>query len=222
MTGKDCELLYNPFIQYPHKKLFRLVYCGRLTAEKGGDLIDKFLTVLDSRNVDYKLYVYSNKRVFDNPNVIYLGTRLDAGQFLTRENYDYIIVPSKNEGYCYSLIQALSNGLPAIVTPCPVFKELGVHDKNSITLNFDASNCDEVIDKLLTKTFKFKYTPPLDRWNEVFVNEKSTYDRAYTKIMSVKKYYDLTLQKSVKPNTVYEVQKYRAQQLIDAGVAVSV
>ena len=220
LTGKDCEVLYNPIIKYPPKKLIKLVYCGRLTPEKGGDLITKFLTALDDKKVDYRLYVYSNKKPFDNPNVVYLNTRLDAGQFLNKHNYDYIIVPSKNEGYCYSLIQALSNGLPAIVTPCPVFKELGVNNKNSITLNFNGSNCDEVIEKMLNTTFNFKYEPLQDRWNDVLVDAKSTYDNSVVEITSVKRYFDLDLGKSIAPNTSYTVLHYRAKQLIDAGVAI--
>lgn len=75
---------------------------------------------------------------------------------------DFLIQLSDNEGYCYSVIEALTNNIPVIVTPVPVFKELKINEKNSIILNFDCSNLDEVINKIQTKKFNFTYKAPED------------------------------------------------------------
>lgn len=220
ITRQDCELSYNPIIKKPIKKLLRLVYCGRLTDEKGGKLTQELLNNLDKRQVDYQLFVYSDKKPFANNNVFYLDTRLDASQFLNKQNYDYILVPSKNEGYCYSLVQALYNGLPAVVTPCPVFKELGVTDENSITLNFNGDNCNEVIDKMLTVQFNFTYTPKKDDWNKLLGNSKTTYDTNPISIKAVMDYFDLYMNKQITANDVYSVLPERAKQIIDARLAI--
>lgn len=219
LTGIDCTLVYNPFVKQPKKKILKLVYCGRLSSEKGGDLVNKFTQKLKEKNIDYLLYVYSNVRMFGDKNVIYLDTRLDAGQFLNQDNFDFIIISSKNEGYCYSLVQALTNGLPAIITPCPVFKELGCNETNSIQINFDGSNIDEII-PLLSNEYKFKYEPKQDTWNKVLARGKSTYKPSeLVEIKILYDYLDVELQRTVHKGEVISVFKERADYIISKGFA---
>jgi len=220
LTGKKCTLVYNPIIQRPPKSILKLVYCGRLTEEKGGDLVQVLLDRLQERGIDYQLFVYSNQQPFESNNVIYLDTRLNAGQFLNKENYDYLLVLSKNEGYCYSLVQALCNGLPCIVTPCPVFKEIGVNAKNSIRLEFDASNIDEVIDKALLKNLNFSYTPKSDNWDKLLAPGKSDYELRLTTVQAIQRYYDMIEKIDVYTGDVYDTTEERAKLLVSEGFAV--
>lgn len=223
ITGLDCTLVYNPYVHKPSKKILRLVYCGRLSPEKGGDLVDILLQRLDARGIEYQLWVYSNKSPFSKKSsVYYLDTRLDACQFLNQDNYDYMIVPSKNEGYCYSLVQALANGLPVVATPCPVFKELGVSKKNSISIAFDGSNVDEVIDAMLTKSFSFTYTPKNDSWDKILAPGESTYHPHCTSVRVVKKFYDVELEMHMKAGDVYETTEERMKLLTERGLVVPI
>lgn len=220
LTGVDCELVYNPIVTSQPKKLLKLVYCGRLTSEKGGELVNALIAKLDSRNIDYLFYVYSNARTISGKNVVYLDTRLDAGDFLNKDNYDYIVVLSKNEGYCYSLIQALSNGLPAIITPCPVFKELGANETNSITLEHNLSNLDSVVDTIVSKEFKFNYTPKKDTWDKLLIPGKSEYKHPkMVTIEAIADYYDVDLEKDIFVSQKYEVPKFRADEIVNRGFA---
>ena len=219
LTGKEAELVYNPFVIEPPKKLLKLVYCGRFTEEKGGDLLQKLVSRLNARGIDYRLFVYSNRDSVQADNVIFLGSRLDAGQFLNKSNYDYIVIPSKCEAYCYSLVQALVNGLPAVVTPCPVFKEIGVNSTNSITLDFDGANIDEVIDQMLNKEFKFKYTPVEDKWDKVMAVGKSDYVCRETLVEATQNYFDMELQEHVKKGDLLTVTTERGAHLVSRGVA---
>ena len=215
ITGKEAELVYNPFVQKPPKKIFKLVYCGRLTAEKGADLTKKFIKRMSDRGIDFQLFVYSNVRVFGEKNVTYLDTRLDAGQFLNPDNFDYLIVFSDNEGYCYSLVQALSNGLPCLVTPCPVFKEIGVNKENSIMLDFKGSNVDDVIDKMLARTkSEVKYTPKADMWGKVLAPGRSTYKSHTVAIQALQEYLDVELNETIKTGEIYDVTPERAKKIV--------
>jgi glycosyltransferase involved in cell wall biosynthesis len=72
---------------------------------------------------------------------------------------DFLIQLSDNEGYCYSIVEALNLGVPVVVTPIPVFKEIGLDDTNSITLDFDCSNVKQVAEAMVAKDFDFKYNP---------------------------------------------------------------
>lgn len=217
LTGLDCTLVYNPFIKKPKKKILKLVYCGRLTSEKGGDLVNNILRKLENNQIDYILYVYSNVHMFGTKNVVYMGTRLDAGQFLTKDNFDFILIPSKNEGYCYSLVQALANGLPAIITPCPVFKELGCDETNSIQIDFEGNNFEEVIPALY-KDYNFKYEPKKDTWNKILVKGKSTYEPDHLVLVQIlKQYYDLQLGRTVNKGEKLRMYQERANQIIQSG-----
>lgn len=217
LTGKKCELLYNPIIQRTKKKFLRFVYCGRTTSEKGIDLLKKFIDALNEKNVDYLLYMYTPEKVIDDSHIIYLNTRLDASQFLNKDNFDFIIIPSKNEGYCYSLIEALINGLPAIATPCPVFKELGLNDKNSITLDFNGDNIYNVIDKCFTDTFNFTYTPKKDNWDKVLCPGKTNYKYEDVKVKALITYRDLDLDRKIFVGDTFNAPLERAQTLIEKG-----
>ena len=55
-------------------------------------------------------------------------------------------------------------GTPVIITPCPVFKEIGCNTKNSITVPFDMS-------KIPIK----KIIGGLDKWNQYLIKGKSTW-----------------------------------------------
>lgn len=89
-----------------------------------------------------------------------LSPKLDIQNEIAKA--DFLIQLSDNEGYCYSVIEALSSNVPVIVTPLPVFKELKINEENSIILNFDCSNLAEVINKIQTKKFNFIYKAPKD------------------------------------------------------------
>jgi len=75
---------------------------------------------------------------------------------------DFLVQLSDNEGYCYSIVEALNLHIPVVVTPIPVFKEIGLNDTNSITLEFDCSNALEVAKTIANKQFHFDYKPAED------------------------------------------------------------
>ena len=128
---------------------------------------------LDERNIPYTWDIYTNSpQSFVSENIVYRKPRLDILNYAKAS--DFLIQLSDNEGYCYSVIESLLIGTPVIVTPCPAFKELGLNDSNSIKLEFDCSNIDQVIDRMLEK-FDFKYIPKKDNWDNVLVKGKSTY-----------------------------------------------
>ena len=75
---------------------------------------------------------------------------------------DFLVQLSDNEGYCYSIVEALNLHVPVVVTPIPVFKEIGLDETNSITLEFDCSNIMQVAKAIAEKQFHFDYKPVED------------------------------------------------------------
>lgn len=99
---------------------------------------------------------------------------------------DFLVQLSDNEGYCYSIVEALNLHVPVIVTPIPVFKEIGLDETNSITLNFDLSNIDNVIDRMLNTNFDFTYYPKQDGWDRILIPGASKYQKELKKKFLVK------------------------------------
>lgn len=177
ITGHPCELCYNPFEpDIPIKKL-KLISPTRLSVEKGGNRIIKLANRMDELGVKYTWDIYSNRSIDAklSPNIVIHKPTLEIQDKIASS--DFLIQLSDNEGYCYSVVEALANSIPVVVTPIPVFKELGLNNTNSITLNFDCSNLDDVITKMVNTTFNFKYKPPIDNWDKLLIPGESSYQK---------------------------------------------
>lgn len=174
LTGKPCELCYNPISIDPPKRVLKLVSATRLTKEKGRQRMIKFAEILDRANIPYIWEVYTNStEKIDNPHVIYRNPTLEINGIL--KNADYVIQLSDSESYCYTMIQALLLGTPIIVCPWECLKELGITEEYGFILPFDLSNVP--IQEIYTKEFNFKYCQKNDRWNEILAKGESQYQK---------------------------------------------
>lgn len=219
MTGNKTELAYNPIEIKKPKKVLNLISATRLTAEKGRGRMIKLGKLLDEACIPYLWTVFTDDvNKIDNPNIVYLKPRLDIIDYIA--NADYLVQLSDNEGYCYSVVEALSVGTPVIVTDCPVFKEQGVNTSNGFILDFGLNNVP--VNEIYKGLPKFKYEPKQDNWEKFLVKGKSTYKediKKKIKIQCTKPYWDLQLQQWKSPkDDPYEVPYLRALDLIDVGV----
>ena len=175
LTGKDCELLYNPLVLDKPKKVLKIISATRLTPEKGIDRMKKLGELLDKENIPYLWLIFTNSiDTIQNPNMIFMQPKLDITDYIA--DADFLVQLSNDESFCYSVVEALSLGTPVIVTDCPVFKEIGVKDGiNGWICDFDMSNID--VKKIYNTPLKFSYEPPKDTWGEELVKGKPTYER---------------------------------------------
>ena len=177
VTGKDAQLCYNPFMPDKPKKKLKLISATRLSVEKGGNRMIQLAEALDKMWVDYDWDIYSNRIINQkiSPHMHLKNTKLNIVDEIAKA--DFLIQLSDNEGYCYSIVEALNLGVPVVVTPIPVFKEIGLDDTNSITLDFDCSNVKQVAELIATKDFNFKYNPIEDSWDKLLVPGPSAYQK---------------------------------------------
>ena len=220
LTGQPCELSYNPFEFEKPTKVLQLVSATRLTREKGKQRMEKLAAALDKAGIPYIWTVFTNDRFpINNPNVIYMTPRLDISGYVA--NADYLVQLSDNEGFCYSVVEALSAGVPVIVTPCPVFEELGLKNKeNCYILPFDMS--DIPIDDIYNHIPKVSYIPPTDSWDKFLLKGNSTYKEdkekrfkvAATRAYEDYNLTDATLHRKPTPGEIWEVDYDRLQVLL--------
>lgn len=163
LTGIKARNMYNPVVIEKTKPLM-FVSATRLTAEKGWERMRKLAEVLDENEVNYLWFVYTNSPKKPLKNMVFVEPRLDITSKIG--GYDAFIQLSDNEGYCLSVVEALLQGVPVIVTDLPVLKEIGVNSSNSVILDFGMENIpiDEI--KAIDKK-KFVYKQPEDKWDEV-------------------------------------------------------
>lgn len=220
LTGKKCEMSYNPFIPETPKKVLHLISATRLTKEKGKYRMVQLGNALNKAGIPYIWTIFTNDTdAIDNPNIIYMKPRMDITNYIA--DADYLVQLSDNEGYCYSVVEALCAGTPVLVTPCPVFNEIGLKDKeNCYILPFDMK--DIPINEIYNHIPQFEYTALEDSWEQFFVHEPSTYEEDKKKKYLVKatdKYQQLNIKDSQldripRPNETWEVDYYRLLYLL--------
>lgn len=221
VTGKKCELAYNPIVIEKPKKVLTLISATRLTAEKGKKRMIQLMHKLDNNNIPYIWYIFTDDgQAIVNPHIIYMKPRLDILGFIAKA--DYLVQLSDNEGYCYSVVESLSVGTPVIVTDIPVLKEIGVKDgKNGFILDFDLKNVD--VNKIYKGLPAFEYEPIQDNWDKYLVKGPSTYKEDFKKMVMVQciaPYFDIPTKTNHTPNDApYEVNKIRAEYLEENKVA---
>ena len=214
----NAELCYNPIVVDKPRKVLHLVSATRLTMEKGKGRMKILADALTQADVPFVWTVYTNDLVpIDNPNVIYCKPRLDITDFIA--DADFLVQLSDTEGYSYTILEALCLGVPVITTPCPVYDEMGLNEKNSIIIPFDMS--DIPIAKIRKGLKKgFAYTPHEDRWPELLAPGQGNWKEIMKEIVRVRvrwDYFDLELNKIVRTGDEFECTRKRAEFLIGRG-----
>lgn len=213
MSGRDCELAYNPIYIEKPRKFLHLVSATRLTPDKGKERMKTLAAKLDAADIPYVWLIYTDSVDFtDNKRMVFLPPKLSITSELA--DADFLVQLSNAEGYCYTVVEALSVGTPVIVTDLPVYKELGLNEKNSIKLPLDMSYVP--VNKIARGLGRVSYTPPADRWGEILAEGASTYQEDLKRVVEVRainKYFDLELKRIVERGTIISVPYERAEKL---------
>lgn len=184
ITGLPCSLMYNPFT--PEKNLEKaliLISATRLTKEKGFHRMEQLAEALDNAGIAYTWFIFTNKpKKMKSPNVVFREQTLDIDKYII--SADYLVQLSDTESYCYSIVQALTYGVPIITTKMPVLEEIGVNETNSIQLDFDMKNIP--IEKIRKKDFNFNYIPIQDSWDTILDLSLSEYPQERKSTYKVK------------------------------------
>lgn len=214
LTGTPAEIIYNPIVinkpKVKKREGLHLISATRLSSEKGGWRIDKLSEMLDKAGIKYNWDIYTNQNCkFTSPNIHVKAPKLD----LTKEMAEatYLVQLSNAEAYCYSVVEALMLGTPVIITDLPVFREIGITDKQAIRVDFDLKYVD--IDKIVKGLGEVHYTPPESHWEKYLDNNTDYNPNDKVTIEAKRRYYDLELKRYVERHEEIEVTKARASYL---------
>ena len=216
----DSIVSYNPYIAEKPRKVLNLVSATRLTKEKGWERMLTLADALDKANVPFVWTVYTDSpnRACDNKSIALLRPTQNVIDFIA--NADYYVQLSDCEGYCYSIVEALSVCTPVIVTDIPVAKEIGViNGENGFIVPMDMSNIP--VESICKGLKKFKYAPPEDKWGELLCPGSSTYEEEKKQSVEVRCkriYYDLEFERTMDFGEAWRCPRLRAEKLEGLGL----
>lgn len=224
---RPCVVIYNLLEMEEVKKPLMIMSAQRLSVEKGGEEAKLFARKLKEKNIPFIWLCFTDNKNGEEDGIIFKQYVLDIENYFG--GFDYFASFSRTESYGYSIVQAMSYGLPLIVRDIPVLDELkfkdGVH---GYKINYDMSNIDEVIDKL-TKKPKCIYNK-LDDYNDWLkelgeLNKYNNYEEERdmkVKVIATKKFEGIRdAERNVYPKAgdEWETTKERAEFLQSKGVA---
>lgn len=105
----------------------RIVTVGRLSEEKGQDIIPEVAAQLKQDGFNFRWYLVGDGKLRPtieqkreayavNENIVFLGTQANPYQFL--KDADLYVQTSKHEGFCITLAEAKAFDLPIVSTDC--------------------------------------------------------------------------------------------------------
>lgn len=224
LTGlTNVTYSYNP-LTIIDKPYLKLVSATRLSKIKGKERMLRLANALTNAGIDYIWYIFTtDKDTINNPNVIFMKTRLDVDKWIREA--DYIVQLSDTEACSYTINEALYRNIPCIVTPLPYLSEIGFKDKKTgYILEFDCSNVKDIVNNILNKP-KFKFETLEDNYTKLINKTKSKYKQELIKKVEVKcisPYFDMQLKANIQLNESFFVDSVRAKELISNKVCVYV
>lgn len=146
----------------------RILTVGRISREKGQreaihalkQLVDNGLNVKwyfvgDGNDKSYCQQLARDLRLVNN--AVFLGTKTNPYGYM--KNCDVYIQPSRHEGFCITLAEALCFGIPIVATNFTGAKEQLINRRNAIITGM---NSDEIADGII-KALSYTYTDQVNR-----------------------------------------------------------
>ena len=214
--GIEEEPIHN--MTYKDKSVLHLISATRLsTAEKGLERMKQLVSMLKRANIRFEWDCYSDTQP-NTKGINYKGLTTDIRAKI--KGADYLVQLSDEEGFCYSLIEALEEGTAVITTPIKVLDELGIKDKVHgyivpYNMDFDVKQLLNIPDI----NFKYNNEPIKKQWQQVFGKGSGTETMT---IRCTNSYRDMQLNRHIDVGEVLKLNKRRALEIINSKYAVEV
>lgn len=154
LTEQEVFTLYSPVESDKPRKLLKLISATRLTQEKGLDRIIKLSEELDNKGIPYIWHIFTDRPPEKvSENIILMKPRYNMSDYMVEA--DYGVQLSDDESYCLFVQECLKLKVPVIVTDLPVYKEVGITEKEAYKLKLDMSNLD--VEKIYNEIPKVNY-----------------------------------------------------------------
>ncbi len=131
----------KPLIDPAKKTSYSLLYLGRLSHEKGADVLMEAMSMLEAPHI--RLHVVGDgpertrlmgqAKSSGRDNVVFHGFQRSVDKFLL--DADILVMPSRTEGLPMALIEATALGLPVIASAVGGIPEVVTHGENALLVS---------------------------------------------------------------------------------------
>lgn len=210
------EPIYN--MTCPDDTVLHLISATRLTTnEKGKERMRKLCMMLNEAKIPYIWDCYSDI----TPDIKYITHCPMTTDIRTPiRNATYLVQLSDEEGFCYSIVEALEEGTPIIATPLKVLNELGIKDGvHGHIVPFDMNFDVKSLLNIPKVDYRYDNEPIKKQWQKIL--GKGTGNRAVT-IRCTKRYRDMAFDRQIEEGELLTVNYMRAMEIISSGYAEEV
>ena len=134
----NVEYVLNPYkLDKEVPKRMKLTSTLRYTKVKCPERIEKMAKLMDELKIPYTWEVFADKNENTNRGGLIYRQRTPNPLPYVADS-DYFVLLSDSESFSYAVLEALSVNTKVVVTPLPVYDEIGVvNDENAIVIPFD-------------------------------------------------------------------------------------
>ena len=219
----EGNVIYNPLLK-TSKKCLLLVSATRIPAIDKGENAARMLRLakkINAAEIPFLWFNFSDQPLQGAPKgFMNVGMFQDIQPYIAKA--DYLVQLSDQEGFGYSVLEALINNTAVICTPFETTKELGVVDGVNgyivpYDLDFDLNqllNVPEFTYTYNNEAIKKKWTRALDAKPP---KKKVVHPDDPVKIQILKSYKDIALDKFLNVNQVVEMTQERALFIQERG-----
>ncbi|MBS4198418.1 glycosyltransferase [Bacillus sp. FJAT-49732] len=159
----------------------RILTVGRLTKEKGHDIIPGVLTRLSKEGKNIRWYLIGDgdcRSELENlimkyrlkDKLILLGQKINPYPYI--KQCDIYVQPSRHEGYCITLAEARVLNKPIITTDFAGSREQIVNGHNGLIIKFDENEMYMAIKTLIyNRNLSLRFTEKLKKTNIMDLNQ---------------------------------------------------
>ena len=178
--------------------------------------------MLRAAHIKFLWFYFSATSLTADKDMIRIDPVQDVRPFLRMA--DYLVQLSDSEAYCYSITEALGQHVPVITTPLDILEELGFRDNvDGHIVPFDMKF--DVLDLLqydhLTPELKKNQETVAHAWESALgdMEKVEQYVPEVKKTCEIlKPYFDMALQKDMKPGEKVDMWTERAKSLKNMGL----
>lgn len=218
--AERAEVILNMTAPAAVNKVLRLISATRLgTFEKGEQRMIALAKKMLQQGVRFVWVIFSEqapRELVDG--MCWMKPRLDVASYIREA--DYLVQLSNQEGFCYSIVEALELGTAVITTPIDVLDEIGFKDEtDGYIVPFEASQADveRFLDIPDMKPHKPRNNEIIKQWRKILGDTKPI-DKykppLLVPVRCIQRYTDTMLGRLVEVGEVIQVPEERAQGLI--------
>ena len=212
-------VIHNPIFTDKTKALI-LVSATRIPALDKGDnekRMRKLAEMLDKANIPFVWFNFSDGQIPNPPRgMVNMGIQMDIRPYIASATY--LVQLSDSEAWSYSILEALTQNVPCIVTDFPSAKEMGIEDgKNGYIVPFDMNFDVTKLQTVPKFTYEYDNEAIKKQWKKIFDRKIKTKKKKLVDVQIIQQYNDLLLGRIVNPGERVPMSLDRARQIIELG-----